>query len=147
MSRVSAAVACPKKDCTDFTEHPAEINIAAAGAASACVPELESLRPREQRMVWRFTQDVHRLCRSLARVTRPGGHLVFVADSQLRGVPVQNSQLCQIAAESHGFTFRESVLRDLPSQHRYLPPPKEATSTLRPRMHEELILTFERVAQ
>ena len=44
-----------------------------------------------QRMTLRFTHDMTRLSRSLARVTKPRGHLVMVvADSQLCGVPISN---------------------------------------------------------
>jgi DNA modification methylase len=115
--------------------------------ARSGVPRLDELSPRSQRMVWRFTNDIDRLCRSLARVTRPGGHLVFVvADSQLKGVPVENSALCRLAAEKHGFDLRQEDLRPLPAQHRYLPPPDADRSTLSGRMREEAVLTFQRVA-
>lgn len=110
------------------------------------VPRLDDLPRREQRLVWRFAHDMDRLCRSLARVTREGGHLVFVvADSQVRGVPVPNSALCRVAALRHGFEFEEGVIRPLPTMHRYLPPPETGQSTLSVRMREEAILTFRRV--
>lgn len=111
------------------------------------VPRLGDLPGREQRLVLRFAQDMDRLCRSLARVSRENGHLVFVvADSQVRGVPVPNSALCRVAALRHGFEFEEGVLRPLPTKHRYLPPPEAGPSTLSARMREEAILTFRRVA-
>jgi DNA modification methylase len=114
---------------------------------SQAVPGLSELGDRDQRMVWRFAKDVDRLCRSLARVTRAEGHLVFVvADSQLRGVPVSNSALCRIIAQQNGFTFQESVIRPLPAHHRYLPPPSSGSSTLSVRMREEAVLTFQRAA-
>lgn len=111
------------------------------------VPRLSELALRDQRMVWRFTTDLDRLCRSLGRVTRVGGHLVFVvADSQLRGVPVPNSALCRVIAQKHGFILQEGVLRPLPAQHRYLPPPGSEPGGLGSRMREEVVLTFERAA-
>lgn len=107
------------------------------------VPLIEDLPARERGMVWRFTHDIDRLCRSLSRVTKRGGHLVFVvADSQLKGVPVANSALCRLAAQRHGFELEEGILRPLPAQHRYLPPPNGGVG-LNARMREEYVLTFE----
>lgn len=113
---------------------------------SEAVPKFDDLPSRDQRVVWRFAQDMDRLCRSLARVTKTGGHLVFVvADSQVRGVSVSNSALCRLAAVDHGFQFREGVLRPLPTKHRYLPPPEVGQGTLSSRMREEAVLTFSRL--
>jgi hypothetical protein len=96
-------------------------------------------------MIWRFGNDMSRLAGSLARVTKSGGHLVFVvADSQLKDVPVPNTAMCQLAAEAHGFVQIDRAVRPLPAQHRYLPPPKGG-SGLNARMREEVVLTFERV--
>ena len=111
--------------------------------AQLAIPRLEELTPRNQHMVYRFTRDVERLCRSFARVTKRGGHLVFVvADSQLKGVPVSNSYLCQLSAVRAGFHLEETVARTLPSQHRYLPPPDGGAGAFAARMREERILTF-----
>jgi hypothetical protein len=111
------------------------------------VPRFEDLPGRDQRVVWRFAQDMDRLCRSLARVAKEGGHLVFVvADSQVRGVSVPNSTLCRLAAAGHGFRFEEGVLRPLPTKHRYLPPPDAGNTSFSSRMREEAILTFKRLA-
>jgi SAM-dependent methyltransferase len=101
------------------------------------------LGERQERMVWRFVHDMNRLCRSLSRVTKPGGHLVFVvADSQLRGVPVLNSQICVAAAASQGFRLLDTQTRELPGRHRYLPPPGRSRGTLALRMKEEIVYTF-----
>ena len=108
-------------------------------------PRIEDLTERHQHMVLRFTKDMDRLCRSLARVIRPGGHLVFVvADSQLGGVPVSNSGICTTTAQQHGFELLETTIRPLPTRHRYLPPPTSTSSTLSKRMKEEVVLTFSR---
>lgn len=115
--------------------------------ADLVVPRLDELPSREQGLIRRYARDIDRTCRSLARVTKPGGHLVFVvADSQVRSVPVMNSRFCKESASAHGFEFVEGITRPLPSKHRYLPPPEQATSSFGSRMREESVLTFRRAA-
>ena len=106
-------------------------------------PRASELGERQERMVWRFVRDMNRLCRSLSRVTKPGGHLVFVvADSQLAGVPVLNSRICVAAAACQGFELLDTQTRELPGRHRYLPPPGSSRGTLALRMKEEIVYTF-----
>jgi DNA modification methylase len=113
--------------------------------AERAVPCMADLPPRRQGMVLRFTHDMDRLARSLARVTKPGGHLVMVvADSQLNGVPISNADICAGAAKKNGFKFVDRDERLLPTQHRYLPPPTTSTGTLATRMKHEVIFTFAR---
>jgi hypothetical protein len=113
--------------------------------AEKAVPRMSDLPARRQGMVIRFTHDMDRLARSLARVTKRGGHLVVVvADSQLKGVPISNAAICAGAATRHGFEMVERAERELPSQHRYLPPPSTSTGTLATRMKHEIIFTFRR---
>jgi DNA modification methylase len=114
--------------------------------AQSVVPQLVELPNRDQRMIRRYAVDVDRLCRSVARVTKPGGYLVFVvADSQLKSVPIFNSHFCKVAALSRGFEFVEGVTRALPGQHRYLPPPENESGSLGGRMREESVLTFRKL--
>lgn len=124
-------------------------NASAATKAMAlqATPRLAEMSDRDQGMTLRFVADMDRLCASLARVVKTGGHLVFVvADSQVRGVPVSNSAICKLAAAHHGFTFTDGLVRPLPSQHRYLPPPEVGGSQFSTRMREEAVITFERSA-
>jgi SAM-dependent methyltransferase len=115
------------------------------GIAEAAVPRMGDLPGRWQGIVLRFTRDMDRLAGSLARVTKPGGHLVMVvADSQLHGVPISNAEICAGAATKNGFELVNSDERDLPTQHRYLPPPTSTTGTLAARMKHEVIFTFRR---
>lgn len=108
--------------------------------------ETSPLELRTQRMIWRFVGDLERLAKRLSRVVKKKGHVVFVvADSTIRGVKVLNSLVCQRILERHGFRLAESLVRALPTQHRYLPPPSSGDSTLRSRMREELVLTFRKV--
>jgi hypothetical protein len=124
-----------------ITKVKPEINEIAENA----VPRIADLPARRQGMVLRFTHDMDRLARSLARVTKCGGHLVMVvADSQLKGVPISNAEICAGAATSNGFELVARDERVLPAQHRYLPPPATSTGTLAARMKHEIIFTFRR---
>jgi SAM-dependent methyltransferase len=115
------------------------------GIAARAVPRMNELPARRRGMVLRFTHDMDRLARSLARVTKRKGYLVIVvADSQLKGVPISNAEICAGAATKNGFKLVERDLRPLPSQHRYLPPPTSSTGTLATRMKHETIFTFRR---
>lgn len=117
-----------------------------ARIAEEAVPRLSELPPRRRGMVLRFTHDMDRLTRSLARVTKRNGHLVVVvADSQLNGVPISNAGICGGAAANNGFKLVARDERALPAQHRYLPPPTTSTGTLATRMKHEVIFTFERM--
>ncbi len=114
--------------------------------AKAAVPHMSELPPARQGMVLHFTHDMDRLARSLARVTKRGGHLVMVvADSQLKGVPISNTTVCSRTADRNGFELVEMKPRPLPAQHRYLPPPTNTTGTLATRMKDEIVFTFERI--
>lgn len=113
--------------------------------AEAAVPRLQDLPGRRQGMVLRFTLDMDRLARSMARVVKREGHLVMVvADSQLKGVPISNAEICAGAATRNGFALIQRDERPLPTQHRYLPPPTASTGTLATRMKHETIFTFRR---
>lgn len=119
-----------------------------AQLAHEAIPCVDKLSSRHRGLVWRFALDVDHLCRSFARVTKPGGYLVFVvADSQLKGVPIPNSALCRIAAERSGFRLDDVTTRELPAQHRYLPPPLTSVGTMASRMGVEVIMTLSRCIQ
>lgn len=115
--------------------------------ASKAAPLGTNLPLRQQRMIWRFCKDMEDLAHSIARVTKKNGHLVLVvADSLLKGVPISNSQICQLAAESHSFELKDEATRAIPAQHRYLPPPNGTEDALAGRMREEKVLTFRKTA-
>ena len=111
--------------------------------ARKALARFDDIPGRQQRMVVRFVSDMCRLSKSLGRVIKKGGHLVVVvADSQLHGVPVENSSICTLTAKSHGFELVGRTLRPLPARHRYLPPPTTTTGALSQRIKEEAIFTF-----
>jgi hypothetical protein len=116
-----------------------------AEIARAAVPDMDALPNRWQGVVVRFARDMDRLATSLARVTKPKGHLVMVvANSQLKGVPISNAAICVGAAGRHGFDLIDETVRPLPARHRYLPPPAVSSGTLGQRIKEEVVFTFSR---
>ncbi len=122
-----------------------EVSPEIRAVAESAVPQMSDLPPRRQGMVLRFAHDLDRLARSLARVTKPNGHLVMVvANSQLKGVRISNAGMCASAAARHGFEMVDETVRPLPARHRYLPPPSASSGTLSQRMNEEIIYTFQR---
>ena len=97
-------------------------------------------------MIVRFTRDLLGVWRALDRITKSTGKVVMVvADSQLRGVGISNSAICQATAQLHGFKLQDQATRQLPARHRYLPPPAAALGALSQRMKQEVVLTFGRI--
>ncbi len=124
-----------------LTNAAPEIRTVAEGA----VEPWANLPTRQRGLVLRFTRDMDRLARSLARVTRKKKHLVMVvANSQIKGVKISNAAICVGVVERHGFELVGETVRPLPARHRYLPPPKASSGMLAQRMNEEIVYTFRR---
>ena len=119
----------------------------AALIAGEAVSGLSQLSKRHQGMVLRFARDIDQIWRTLGRVVKMRGHAVLVvADSLLKGIPIGNSAICVTAGRRHGFEVIDRQLRALPANHRYLPPPTNASGALSQRMKDEVILTFRKAA-
>jgi DNA methylase len=111
--------------------------------AETAVAPLTDLPQRHQGLVLRFTHDMDRLARSLARVTKRKRHLVMVvANSQVKGVAISNAAICEGVVQRHGFDLVDETTRPLPARHRYLPPPAATSGTLAQRMNDEIVYTF-----
>ena len=79
----------------------------------------------------------------MGRVLSESGRAVFVVgNSNLRGVFISNSNALKHAAELAGLSLVSERERDLPGQHRYLPPPAQSDSMLAGRMRTEVVLAF-----
>lgn len=111
------------------------------------VERWESLPHAAKGMVYRFVEDMDKLCRSFQRLVRPGGHVVLVlANSQMRGALVRSSEIVCEAAKDHGLFHVDHRVRPLAARHRYLPPPALSEGALSKRMDEEVVLTLEKPA-
>jgi len=115
--------------------------------AQSSVARFEQMPSRQREMVLRFVRDMDRLCASLSRVVKGGGHLVLVvADSQLRGFNIRNSAICTRSAERHNFELVDEARRRIPVRQRYLPPPSRSAGMLSQRMKTETVFTLRRAS-
>ncbi len=81
------------------------------------------------------------IMKEVARVLRPEGRATLVVgNSCLKNMFVRNSDGVIRAGELCGLRLLKEYERELPAQHRYLPPPEQGT--LGKRMRTETILTF-----
>lgn len=99
--------------------------------------------PRLRRMVERYALDLAAVMTEAYRVVRPDGSATFVVgNSCIRGVFVRNDAIVAAAAARAGFVLQSKMERELPPNHRYLPPPTLTSSYLAKRMRTESVLRF-----
>ena len=117
------------------------LRIARVAAAYRELPD------RERGMLFRYAVDLLRVMSGVARVLRADGEAVLVVgNSNLRGVFVRNSKAVSEAAVLAGLTPVSEAERELPAQHRYLPPPRASGRSLDLRMNTESVLVFRKGA-
>ena len=106
---------------------------------------IEALPNRFQGIVDRFISDMSAVLKECNRVLKGGSTATFVVgNSCLRGVYISNSGAISACALKLGFDEVSRRERELPGQHRYLPPPK--SGPLGKRMRTEVVLTFRKIA-
>ncbi len=119
----------------------------------SCVPELINklgqigvLQPSTQRRLFLFAHDMYLVMKEIDRMLSPHGQaLLVVANSLIDGQSLDNANMIAAAGELVGLTEVARYSRNIPSDHRYLPPPKDGcNSALGKRMKEETVLTFEK---
>lgn len=105
---------------------------------------VEQLPLGVERMVRRYVHDLMACLKQTHRVLRQGGYAVYVvSNSSLRGNEVDTARIIIEAAEEAGLHFENRYARDIPRQHRYLPPPQATENTqLAARMRTESVLRF-----
>jgi hypothetical protein len=114
----------------------------ARGLIDKC--NLKDLPPRLKAMILRYALDMNEIVREAARVTRPGGQVVYVVgNSKINGVLIENTEIVKAAAERNCLELNFTNERDIPASQRYLPPPKKYSDTaLNKRMGTETVLYF-----
>jgi tRNA G10 N-methylase Trm11 len=126
-------------------ERGLDTHVLAAGTARvrSSLGRIQRLPPRHFGMIDRYSFDLLLMTSQVARVLKPNGKAVFVVgNSCLKDVFISNSRGVETAAQAAGLTLTYQVERDLPDQSRYLPMPKDGSSSLGRRMRTETILTF-----
>ena len=96
------------------------------------------------RIVMRYTFDMKSCLKQAYRVLRRGGYAVYVvSNSVLRGTEIDTARIVLEAASDAGFRFEDRYAREIPREHRYLPPPQAtANDQLAARMRTESVLRF-----
>lgn len=104
----------------------------------------DALPDNLKRILSLYISDMSAIASEIARVLKSGKQsIVVVGDSTLRGVTVNTAKIVTSCFEAQGLTLLSEVLRDIPNDRRYLPPPVAAgTGSLDKRMRRESVLTF-----
>ena len=97
-----------------------------------------------RRVVASYTSDMMSCLRQAYRVLHRGGYAVYVlSNSVLRGTEFDTARIVIEAASDAGFHFEGRYARDIPREHRYLPPPQTTANVqLAARMRTESVLRF-----
>jgi SAM-dependent methyltransferase len=117
--------------------------------AEKLVSNFTSLPSRSQLMLIQYFCDMDRVLAEISRILkRSGKALVVVGNSTIRGIFINNSKVLTRLAKANGLGLASMRKRKLEESKRYLPPPGNVTSgvTLRSRMNEEVILTFQKLS-
>ena len=110
------------------------------------IASVGELSPGTERVVKRYVYDMMACFKQTYRVLRPGGYAVYVvSNSRLGGAEVDTAKLIVEIASEAGLQLEESYVRDIPREHRYLPPPQAtANPQLAMRMRTESVLRFQK---
>jgi tRNA G10 N-methylase Trm11 len=108
---------------------------------------ITELQPATRRRLFLFVQDMLSILQEIYRSLLPGGRAVLVVgNSLIDGQLVDNARMIAAASELAGLKEIARYSREIPRNHRYLPPPHPTcNSPLGKRMKEEVVLTFEKM--
>lgn len=109
---------------------------------------IETVDARTRLRLFRFAKDMRSVLRQIQRALKPGGHAVLVVgNSSVKGTFLDNTRLIAAAAKQSGLQELSRYSREIPANHRYLPPPKfDGVQPLAKRIREEVVLTLEKVS-
>jgi DNA modification methylase len=102
------------------------------------------LKPRQKAILARYIYDMKQAMSEIARVLVPNGKAVFVVgENTLRGTYIRTAAALKAIAKLVGLKFAGRKVRILPSNRRYLPPPKKRRGDrINLRMRREIVITF-----
>jgi DNA modification methylase len=107
--------------------------------------EDDALPARERAVLARYLRDMDSVASEIGRVLKPSAKAVIViGNSNVCGHFIENSRAMTRIFARHGMRQKRCVVRELPPNRRYLPPPKSrrARGMMHGRMREEVVLTF-----
>jgi DNA modification methylase len=106
--------------------------------------EDEVLPDRDRAVLARYLKDMDAVASEIGRVLKPSAKaVVVIGNSNVRGHFIENSLAMTRIFTRHGLRQKRCVMRDLPPNRRYLPPPKSrASGMMYGRMRQEVVLTF-----
>lgn len=102
------------------------------------------LPSRSRGILHRYITDLDHVMGEISRVLDTRGRATFVvADATISGYLINVSNLLERVANRHGLLCTDRLVRELPNNRRYLPPPSDGAGTLDKRMRRESCLTFD----
>lgn len=105
------------------------------------------LSSRHSGLLARYVWDMGKALNEASRVLRAGGRAVYVVgDSTIKGTFVRNSAIVSSAALASGLRVTSRHVRTLPSNRRYLPPPRAggSSASMDGRMRREVVVVLEK---
>ena len=109
---------------------------------------IDTLEHSTRLRLFLYAKDMQKVLKQIQRVLRPKGKAVLViGNSTVEGTYLNNARLIEATAKEAGLREISRYKREIPANHRYLPPPKpQGDQKLAKRMREEVVLTFEKVS-
>jgi hypothetical protein len=107
---------------------------------------IDELDGPTNRRLYRFTRDMLMVMRQIHVALKPSGRAIMVmGNSTVKGTFLDNTRMITAAAQRVGLGEVHRYSREIPANHRYLPPPvAEGAGALGQRIKEEVVLTFEK---
>ena len=101
-----------------------------------------------QARLYRFARDIRSVLKQIQRALKPHAPAVLViGNSTVEGTFLDNARLVESAGQQLGLKVVSRYTREIPANHRYLPPPKaESNDSFAKRIREEVVLTLENSA-
>lgn len=101
---------------------------------------------KKKKILRRYYKDLCSLTQEAFRTLKSGRTATYViGNSTIRGHEIRNSDLLRKAAFRAGFYIKDSEVRSIPENRRYMPLLNDNKSSLSNRMRKEHVLVFEKV--
>jgi DNA modification methylase len=104
---------------------------------------------RNETVIARYISEMRASVQEVARVLKPSSKAIYVVgENTIKGAYIRNSHIMTELADQSGLQLHKRLLRHLPQNSRYLPPPSalKEVNTLSSRMRSEVILEFRKSA-